>query len=626
MSNGEPPIERFKRATAAVMRAIAERADLTASFAAGQFGMAGTEAKLPLPGRELPENEVAVTRGSADALALRIRHHDDRVHKREVPTGDAARGIFEAVEQARVEALGARRMSGCALNLSAALNERARERGYSRIRKREDAPLAEVLSLLAREAMTGHAPPPHARSMVDLWRPFLDERVRSDLVQLARVMDSQSDYARVLRKLLTDLEVDLGAESADASENEGNSEGDRNKEDMDETRGEDGEKQSGEAQATMQGQPGDTGQEGEESGALAEADTDTIAGTGEEESPRPGRPRRPEFDRRNDRGEPPYHAYTREFDEMVAAESLCDPDELTRLRQLLDQQLLHLQGVIAKLANRLQRRLLAKQSRAWDFDLEEGLLDSARLSRVVVNPMYPLSYKIEKDTEFRDTVVTLLIDNSGSMRGRPITVAAMSADILARTLERCGVKVEVLGFTTRMWKGGQSREKWISAGKPANAGRLNDLRHIIYKAADAPWRRSRKNLGLMLREGILKENIDGEALLWAHERLLARPEQRRILMVISDGAPVDDSTLSVNPGNYLEKHLREVIDWIETRSPIELLAIGIGHDVTRYYRRAVTIIDAEQLGGVVMEQLAALFDEEMKVPAAAAPPPARKRA
>jgi cobaltochelatase CobT len=610
MSEAETPIERFKRATAAAMRAIAERDDLTASFAAGQFGLTGTEAKLPLPGRELPEGEVAVTRGSADALALRLRHHDDRVHRRESPTGDAARDIFEAVEQARVEAIGSRRMAGCALNLSAALDERARERGYARIRSREDAPLAEVLSLLAREAMTGQQPPPQARGMVDLWRPFLDERVRSDLVQLSKVMEDQSAYARVVRKLLTDLQVDLGVESADSSDDEGDGEGDRNKDDADETRGEGGEKDSGEAQATMQGQPGDPGEEGDESGALAEADADTIAGAGEEESPRPGRPRRPEFDRRNDRGEPPYHAFTREFDEEIAAEALCDPDELTRLRQLLDQQLVHLQGVIAKLANRLQRRLLAKQSRAWDFDLEEGLLDSARLSRVVVNPMYPLSYKIEKEMEFRDTVVTLLIDNSGSMRGRPITVAAMSADILARTLERCGVKVEVLGFTTRMWKGGQSREKWIAAGKPANPGRLNDLRHIVYKAADAPWRRSRKNLGLMLREGILKENIDGEALLWAHERLLARTEQRRILMIISDGAPVDDSTLSVNPGNYLEKHLREVIDWIETRSPVELLAIGIGHDVTRYYRRAVTIVDAEQLGGAVMEQLAALFDEE----------------
>ncbi len=625
MAEGETPIECFKRATAAAMRAIAERDDLTASFAAGQFGMSGTEAKLPLPSRELPDGEVAVTRGSADALALRLRYHDDRVHRRETPSGDAARDIFEAVEQARVEALGARRMAGCALNLSAVLNERARERGYARIRNREDAPLAEVLSLLAREAMTGQPPPPQARAMVDLWRPVLDERVRSDLAQLPKVMGDQSAYARAVRKLLCDLEVDLGAESADASDEKSDSEGDRNKDDADETLGEGGEKQSGEAPATMQGQPGDSGEEGEESGALAEADADTIAGAGEEESSRPGRPRRPEFNRRNDRGEPPYHAYAHEFDELVTAETLCDPDELTRLRQLLDQQLLHLQGVIAKLANRLQRRLLAKQSRAWDFDLEEGMLDSARLSRVVVNPMYPLSYKIEKDTEFRDTVVTLLIDNSGSMRGRPITVAAMSADILARTLERCGVKVEVLGFTTRMWKGGQSREKWIAAGKPGSPGRLNDLRHIVYKAADAPWRRSRKNLGLMLREGILKENIDGEALLWAHERLIARSEQRRILMVISDGAPVDDSTLSINPGNYLEKHLREVIDWIETCSPVELLAIGIGHDVTRYYHRAVTIVDAEQLGGAVMEQLAALFDEDGKMRAQATAPAHRAR-
>jgi cobaltochelatase CobT len=612
MTDVETPIERFKRATAAAIRAIAERDDVTASFAAGQSGMAGTEARLPLPGRDLPEHDVAVTRGSADALALRLRHHDALLHRRESPTGDAARDIFEAVEQARVEALGARRMTGCAANLAAALNERARERGYARIREREDAPLAEVLGLLAREAMTGQAPPPQARAMVDLWRPFLDERIRGDLAQLARVMADQSAFARAVRKLLSDLDVDLGAEAAEPAE-EGDAEGDHNQDDGEDADSKGGERQSGEAEATLQGKPGEADEEGEEAGALAEAEAEALAGAGEEDSSRPGRPRRPEFDRRNSRGEPAYHAFTREFDEEVGAEALCDPDELTRLRQLLDQQLLHLQGVIAKLANRLQRRLLAKQSRAWEFDLEEGLLDSARLSRVVVNALYPLSYKIEKDTEFRDTVVTLLIDNSGSMRGRPITVAAMCADILARTLERCGVKVEVLGFTTRMWKGGQSREKWIAAGKPVNPGRLNDLRHIIYKAADSPWRRTRKHLGLMLREGILKENIDGEALLWAHERLIARSEQRRILMVISDGAPVDDSTLSVNPGNYLEKHLREVIEWIETRSPVELLAIGIGHDVTRYYRRAVTIVDAEQLGGAVMEQLAALFDE--KVPA-----------
>ena len=293
----------------------------------------------------------------------------------------------------------------------------------------------------------------------------------------------------------------------------------------------------------------------------------------------------------------------------MSASDLCDDEELTRLRAYLDKQLSNLQGVVARLANRLQRRLMAQQNRSWDFDLEEGILDTAKLMRVVIDPMHPLSFKMEKDTNFRDTVVTLLIDNSGSMRGRPITVAATCADILARTLERCGVKTEILGFTTRAWKGGQAREKWLAAGKTANPGRLNDLRHIIYKAADDPWRRSRRALGLMMREGLLKENIDGEALIWAHNRLLGRPEQRRILMVISDGAPVDDSTLSVNSGNYLERHLRQVIADIEGKSPVELIAIGIGHDVTRYYKRAVTIVDAEELGGAMTEKLAELFED-----------------
>jgi cobaltochelatase CobT len=267
-----------------------------------------------------------------------------------------------------------------------------------------------------------------------------------------------------------------------------------------------------------------------------------------------------------------------------------------------------LQNVVTRLANRLQRRLMAQQARSWDFDQEEGLLDAARLARVVVSPGHSLSYKIERDTEFRDTVVSLLIDNSGSMRGRPIAIAAICGDILARTLERCGVSTEILGFTTRGWKGGQSREAWLTDGRPPNPGRLNDLRHIVYKRADEPYRRSRRNLGLMMREGLLKENIDGEALLWAHNRLVARPEERRILMVISDGAPVDDSTASANGGSYLERHLRQVIDWIEKRSTVELIAIGIGHDVTRYYNRAVTIMDADQLAGAMVEQLAQLFD------------------
>ena len=357
---------------------------------------------------------------------------------------------------------------------------------------------------------------------------------------------------------------------------------------------------------------GEQGEPGEDEGAEQAASETEMEVKGESGEDRPGRPGRPPWSGEHGRNEPLYQVYTTDFDEVVEAAELCDPIELARLRQMLDQQLIHLQPVVARLANRLQRRLMAQQSRAWEFDLEEGMLDAARLARVVANPVLPLSYKREKDTEFRDTVVTLLIDNSGSMRGRPISVAAMSADILARTLERCGVKVEVLGFTTRMWKGGQSREKWIGGGKPANPGRLNDLRHIVYKPADAPWRRARKSLGLMLREGILKENIDGEALLWAHSRLIARTEQRRILMVISDGAPVDDSTLSVNPGNYLERHLREVIEWIETRSPVELVAIGIGHDVTRYYRRAVTIVDAEQLGGTMMDKLTELFEDEVQ--------------
>ena len=307
-----------------------------------------------------------------------------------------------------------------------------------------------------------------------------------------------------------------------------------------------------------------------------------------------------------------YRAYTHKFDETIAAEDLCDTEELDRLRAYLDKQLSSLQGVVGRLANRLQRRLLAQQNRSWEFDLEEGQLDPVRLPRIIMDPYQALSFKREKDTDFRDTVVTLLLDNSGSMRGRPITVAATCADILARTLERCGVKVEILGFTTKAWKGGQSRESWLQGGKPANPGRLNDLRHIIYKSADAPWRRARRNLGLMMREGLLKENIDGEALDWAHKRMLGRPEQRRILMMISDGAPVDDSTLSVNSGNYLEKHLRGVIEEIETRSPVELIAIGIGHDVTRYYRRAVTIVDAEELGGVMTEKLAELFEEDAK--------------
>jgi cobaltochelatase CobT len=602
MAQDFSPTEIFKRATAATLRAIAERDDVTVGFGPDPAGASGARVRLPNPPRDLPVEETAQLRGAADSLALRLRYHDDGLHSRRTPHGPLARAVFDAVEQARVEALGARRMAGVAANLEAMLDEHYRRQGFERITGRTESTMAEAVRLLAREALTKERPPPSARRVVDMWRSWLEGRIGKDFAELNRAILDQDAYARATRRLLQDLDIDLGeAEEAEQSEEQ------QGGEESDSENQSEGEGSASGAQPDGEGAPSEGAAEDAQDAAEA-GDGEMMPGSSDDDPGRPGRPGQ------MPRGRPDetavYRAFTVAFDEVIEAEQLCDPDELTRLRHLLDQQLSHLQSVIARLANRLQRRLMAKQTRAWEFDLDEGLLDAARLSRIVANPILPLAYKRERETEFRDTVVTLLIDNSGSMRGRPITVAAMSGDILARTLERCGVKVEILGFTTRAWKGGQSRERWIAAGKPPNPGRLNDLRHIVYKPADAPWRRARRSLGLMLREGILKENIDGEALIWAHERLRARSEQRRILMVISDGAPVDDSTLSVNPGNYLEKHLREVIHDIERLGEVELTAIGIGHDVTRYYRRAVTIVDAEQLGGVMLERLAELFDED----------------
>ncbi len=623
MAENETPLDIFKRATAATVRAIAEREDVTVSYGAEPAAAAGPRVRLPLPGRDLSAADAAPVRGAADAVALRLRYHDAALHARRLPAGETARAIFEGVEQARVEALGAKRMSGVAGNLAAMLDERYRRQGFEHLAERNDTTLAEAVRLLARETLTGAPVPPAAQRVVDMWRPFLEGKVGRDLLELNRHVANQEAYGKIARQLIHDLDLDLGEAEQEAESED--SEGEGEDADQSEDQSDGGEGAAAGAQGALEGGvPEHQQEEGQPAGA-EEIEGELMPGAGDDDPGRPGRPGN--LPRHGLNSDPTaYRAFTTECDETVEAEVLCDPDELTRLRGLLDQQLAHLQSVIGRLANRLQRRLLAKQTRAWEFDLEEGMLDAARLSRIVTNPVYPLSYKREKETDFRDTVVSLLIDNSGSMRGRPITVAAMSADILARTLERCGVKVEILGFTTRAWKGGQSRERWISAGKPANPGRLNDLRHIIYKPADAPWRRARRSLGLMLREGILKENIDGEALLWAHSRLIARTEQRRILMVISDGAPVDDSTLSVNPGNYLERHLREVITDIERNSPVQLVAIGIGHDVTRYYRRAVTIVDAEQLGGTMLEKLAELFEEDEKAPTPARRTPRRRRA
>ena len=598
--------EEFKKATAGALRAVAGNAEVQVAYQPGPSGLAGKRARLPLPTRALPPAEMARLRGAADALALRIRHHDDNVHNARMPARREAREVYDALEQARVEVVGSANMAGVAANLRAKLAETCEAEGYDRMTRKDQLPIAAALGLLARERMSGDASPREAGKVLDYWRDTLGPAAEAALDELATNAGDQTAFTRAARKLLAALDLAEAEAEAEAEPSD-----DPNDEDGEQSgqqdNSEQGEGQSpSEAESMLGAQPEQMEGEASDDEAAEDAEDDGAAAEGDD---RPGGPQ-PRRERPSGETEGSYKPYTRAFDEEVSAEVLCDADELSRLRQHLDQQLQHLSGVVAKLANRLQRRLLAQQTRAWDFDLEEGQLDAGRLARVVVNPMMALSYKHERDTEFRDTVVTLLIDNSGSMRGRPITVAAMCGDILARTLERCAVKVEVLGFTTRAWKGGLSRERWVQEGKPRSPGRLNDLRHIIYKSADSPWRRSRKNLGLMLREGLLKENIDGEALSWAYRRLLGRPEHRRILMVISDGAPVDDSTLSVNPGNYLERHLRDTIKDIEDRGAVELVAIGIGHDVTRYYKRAVTIVDAEELGGTMMKKLTELFDED----------------
>ena len=619
MSNGDKErIDQFQRVVAATCRAVSDRADLAVTFRSGDAKGSGTSAadanqpnvRLPLPRRSLGGHDLARVRGIGDSLALKLKHHNPGVHQRLCPHGELTSAIFEALEQVRVEALGASRMTGIAANLASAHAERAQRPLSSASPSLDDPGLAEAVDLLAREALLGFKLAKADRNFLDNWRSWLESRTGRDWSDLKTALADQEAFAHKVRDMLSDLGLaeDLhdptdGDDEAD-DENQGEDQeppddgaGDGDTDDAepplaserDQTTSFDEQAETGTSEEQMEQATAEAGAE-DDQGAEEPFDTPTYIPPGGEALA--------------------YRVYTTAFDEVIDADDLCSPVELGRLRHQLDQQLTRFQGMIGRMANRLQRRLLAQQTRSWEFDLEEGILDTARLTRVVVNPEQALTYKMESDIDFRDTVVTLLIDNSGSMRGRPIAVAAMCADILVRTLERCGVKVEILGFTTRSWKGGQSREQWLREGKRPNPGRLNDLRHLIYKAADSPWRRSRRSLGLMLREGLLKENIDGEAILWAHQRVLVRPEQRRILMVISDGAPVDDSTLSSNSGNYLEQHLRQVIEWIEQRSPVELLAIGIGHDVTRYYRRAVTISDPEQLGGVMLSELSALFDLE----------------
>jgi cobaltochelatase CobT len=601
----ETPLDRFKSVLTGAARAVAHEAEIEVNWTADAPAAQGNTFRVPMPGRSLPRAQAMEARGFADSFALRMRHHNEGLHSRHAPSEPVARACYDAVELVRYEAIGSNAFTGIRGNLDAALMVRMGADPITRAASADDVPVQAALALLLRERLTGQAIPEAASLGVEMLRSWIEDRASADFDALAGSLDNQRAFQKLSLDMLQHLELTRSDMQPQEPDDRNDADGEEETEE-DETGDESGDEQQPSevaTQATEGDEEGDSESERESSDETEDGD----GGDDGEDGMLPVRPNRPwtdvpaSFD---------YKMFTESFDEVVSANELCDEEELARLRAYLDAQLKGLQGIVTRLANRLQRRLMAQQNRSWDFDQEEGMLDAARLARVIVSPGHSLSYKIERDVEFKDTIVTLLIDNSGSMRGRPISIAAISADVLARTLERCGVKTEILGFTTRAWKGGQSREAWLGAGKPVHPGRLNDLRHIIYKKADEPWRRARRNLGLMMREGLLKENIDGEALLWAHSRLLARQEDRRILMVISDGAPVDDSTLSVNSAGYLEAHLRRVIGWIENQSPVQLVAIGIGHDVTRYYRRAVTIMDVEQLGGTMIEQLAGLFEDD----------------
>jgi cobaltochelatase CobT len=610
MKKTDNPADPFKKALAEATKVLADDPDLSVNYSVDPSGIAGDTMRLPQVTRRMTRDEVLLARGTADALAMQRKYHDNAIHARYSPPGDMARSLYEAMETARCEAMGARDMPGTAGNIDAKIETEARKLGYDQIKQAADAPLSVAAGYMIRHLATGRDLPPAARNVMELWQGFIEDQAGGTLEELQAKLSDQTAFAKFARQIIDDL--GYGDQLGDDPDQPDDEDQDDAQDDAEEQEDPDSSGQDDQDDQDAEADPEQSQDETQDS-SEAQVTMDDMAEdemSDEAELPDGDAPLEPPPPAPLSDADPNYAAYDTQFDEEIAAEDLAEPAELERLRAYLDQQLEPLKGAVGRLANKLQRRLQAQQNRSWLFDMEEGILDAGRLARVVANPTTPLSFKVEKDTEFRDTVVTLLLDNSGSMRGRPISIAAICADVLARTLERCDVKVEVLGFTTRAWKGGQSREKWLAEGRPQQPGRLNDLRHIIYKKADSPMRRTRANLGLMMKEGLLKENIDGEALEWAHRRMLARPEARKILMVISDGAPVDDSTLSVNPANYLEKHLRDVIAMVEKKKFVELIAIGIGHDVTRYYQHAVTITDVEQLAGAMTEQLAALFDQD----------------
>ena len=539
-------------------------------------------------------------RAETDSKALKQKFSNKEIYQKNLPNNTSCRTLYDISEKIRFELLGAKILKGISKNLKENYSQKLSLKRKDQLKTKEDVNVAEAFELYMLKNFFDIKLNPLSNKILSFWEKEFNSSLSKHINFLTKNIENQENYNSKFSKILQGMDIF-------ESENEKN-EDEKNKNEQDNNLENNDQNQSQNEQEKSKQDENQNGIDSDYDLDKYEIDEQLIDTDSENQSSE-------NVIQKINTGiyDKDYKIYTNEFDEIAKAETLQNPDEINKLRKNLDQQLVTFQDLIAKLANKLQRQLLAKQNRAWEFDLEEGLLDSSKLTRIIMDPYNSLSFKKEKDLDFKDTVVTLLIDNSGSMRGRPITIAALCADILSRTLERCSVKVEILGFTTKNWKGGKSREEWNKNNKPKKPGRLNDLRHIIYKSADTHWRQSKKNLGLMLKEGLLKENIDGEAISWAFSRLNKRKEERKILMVISDGAPVDDSTLSVNSGDYLEKHLKKIVKFIENKSDIEILAIGIGHDVSRYYNKAIKITDVQELGDVMISQLSGLFENKKKL-------------
>tara|TARA_Y100000590_G_scaffold165810_1_gene189854 strand:+ start:3412 stop:5217 length:1806 start_codon:yes stop_codon:yes gene_type:complete len=589
--------ERFKSAVTSAVKAISENFDLNIRFG-GNLSAKKNSLNLPEIANLKKIQDFTNLRAFADSEALKIKYTNENIYLKNEPKSAMAKSLYAIAEKIRYEKIGSDRLKGIKNNITQCYENKFKNKKIEEIKTEGDVPITEAFELYLRSHFFKVKPNQVTRKVLSYWKDSFDKNLSQELKQLSDCIKNQEKFGHLIANLIKNLNLEDLDSKEKKEEKETSNENPSSSQDNENETSQKDDKQSDSSDLNALQSSFDSSTENKDPDQNATEEVSGDPNTFKSNA--------------NYLSKEKYKIFTNEYDEEKNAEDLDNDEEISRLRKNLDQQLINLQSLIAKLANKLQRQLLAKQKRSWEFDLEEGILDASKLSRVIADPFHSLSYKMEKDTKFKDTIVTLLIDNSGSMRGRPISVAAICADILSRTLERCSVKVEILGFTTKNWKGGKSREKWNLENKPINPGRLNDLRHIVYKSADKPWRQSKKNLGLMLKEGLLKENIDGEALLWAFKRISNRKEERKILMVISDGAPVDDSTLSVNSGDYLEKHLKKTVKWIEENSNIEILAVGIGHDVTRYYKKAIKIADVQELGDVMINQLTKLFSEKNK--------------